>query len=160
MKQRLESLEADILQVVQSVWSSTLGLPVERCAIPESAEGTREPVAVRIALLGSAPASLSLVCCADMAEAAARALFGLDSEDLDERDLTDAVSELVNIIAGNLRELVSPGSQLGLPETVMPVAAPAPAGGDSERGPAVLFLVSAGLSFSLSINPLERGQAA
>ncbi|MHC4375376.1 MAG: chemotaxis protein CheX [Planctomycetota bacterium] len=112
----MEGIEADIFLVIQSVCGATLGLEVDG---PDgSTAGTElgKAIGALVEISGDAPASLLLECSEDMAKAAASALFVKEPEDLTPRDLQDAVSELVNIIAGNVRALVSTGSQLGIPQ--------------------------------------------
>ena len=115
----MEGIEADIFLVIQSVCGSTLGLELDG---PDGRSGDaslEQPIGALVEISGETPASLLLECSEAMARAAASAMFVMEPDELTSRDLQDAVSELVNIIAGNVRALVSAGSQLGIPQATV-----------------------------------------
>lgn len=114
----MEGIEADIFLVIQSVCGSTLGLEVDGHGGSAQAMDATDLVGARVEVSGETPTSLLLECSEAMARSAASALFVLEPDALTPRDLQDAVSELVNIIAGNVRALVSSGSQLGIPQAL------------------------------------------
>jgi len=48
----------------------------------------------------------------------ARAMFGLGSQEASQDEMTDAVGELANIIAGNVKSMLPEPSTLSLPQVV------------------------------------------
>ncbi len=107
------------VSLVQDIWSATLGLE----AMATSAEGTgddgRADIGARIDVLDSDSDSVGLDCSREMATAAAAHMFQMADKDVTEADLLDAVGELTNIIAGNVRSLFSCWAGLGPPSTVV-----------------------------------------
>ena len=105
-----------LVDVVKSVWSTSLGLTVE--SGPDPLPTSDNVFGARIADLGATEDSLLLECSMPMAEAAAARMFQLGLEDLEEADLLDAVGELANILAGNVRDLFPEWTRLGTPQVL------------------------------------------
>ena len=112
----MEEIEAEIYLVLQSVCGATLGLEVERPTGDAVHPDLEQAVGAFVEISGETPTSLLLECSEALARATASAMFSSDPSDLTDLDLQDAVAELINIIGGNVRALVSSGSQLGIPK--------------------------------------------
>ena len=105
-----------LVDVVKSVWSTSLGLTVE--SGPGSPPTSGNVFGARIADLGATEDSLLLECSMPMAQAAAARMFHLGLDELGEEDLLDAVGELANILAGNVRDLFPEWTRLGTPQAL------------------------------------------
>ncbi|MDO5628497.1 MAG: chemotaxis protein CheX [Mobilicoccus sp.] len=105
----------DVEQIVNEVWSSMLGLPVE------TYHGDTPPTIEGEALSGSVGVSGATDCliCLEVNAGAARtfgaAMFGLAEDEASEEDIADAVGELTNMVGGNIKSLLPEPSSLSLP---------------------------------------------
>lgn len=104
--------DADVEEVVRGVWSLTLGLvPVaNKEAVPAA-----PVVAATIRLSGAWTGRVTMRCSAALARRAAAAMFRRPAERLTAADLEDAVGELANMTAGNLRSFLPGPTGLSLP---------------------------------------------
>jgi chemotaxis protein CheX len=68
-----------------------------------------------VRISGSWGAEVRLGCSAELARAAAGVMFGLPSDEVTPADVADALGELTNILAGNLKSLLPGVNALGLP---------------------------------------------
>jgi len=104
----------EIVEVVATAWETMLELQVETIAAPEH---DFDPVSGgSIRLGGPVPLSLLIEFDRGMADHAARRFFDIQEGEPSEDDITDAISELINIIGGNILGLFGPSPGLGLPE--------------------------------------------
>ncbi len=108
---------SDIEQVVRFVWETIAGRDVERVAIdpPRFVAGTR--LASIIQLEGGATGRLILECPIALARRAAAHMFGEPAHELDLDRVQDAVAELTNVVAGNLKAQLPGPCRLGIPVT-------------------------------------------
>lgn len=106
----------DIRAVTNDVWTSFLQTygSLEWATEPMPAG---ELVEASVDIFGDWTGTVTLEMTPATAETATRTMLQLDdlSEDLDLADITDALGELVNMIGGNIKSLLPPGSVLGLP---------------------------------------------
>jgi chemotaxis protein CheX len=103
-----------IRDVTEQVWSGFLGIPVCAAAVgPAPAE-----CAVRVAISGAWNGTVTLSCSRELARRAAAAMLGCAVPDVDEGSWRDAMSEIANILGGNLKAVLPGPSQLGLPEAL------------------------------------------
>lgn len=104
-----ESLE----EILQEVWSAYLAaLEPDAARTDERAHELTVTVAVRGAWNGYV--ELTFPQPTARLAAAAMLLFGAD--ELSERDVQDAIGELVNIVGGNVKSLLPSPTKLSLPE--------------------------------------------
>lgn len=105
----------DVVAIVNEVWSSMLGLPVEPLDLEE------RPKIEGPAVSGSVGVSGATDCliCVEMDAAAARqfgaTMFGLAEDEASDDDISDAVGELTNMVGGNIKSLLPEPSSLSLP---------------------------------------------
>lgn len=152
----MEGIEADIYLVIQSVCGATLGLEVDGPEGSTDEVDLGQAIVAHVEISGETPARLLLECSEAMAKSAASALFVLDSEELTPRDLQDAVSELINIIGGNVRALVSTGSQLGIPQPATDLEA----AGERSKAEHEIVLSCDGMPFRFSATALNGGESS
>jgi chemotaxis protein CheX len=105
---------AFIRDVTEQVWAGFLGIPVCAAAVgPAPAE-----CAVRIGISGAWNGTLTVSCSLELARKAAAAMLGCAAAEVDDDSWRDAMSEIANILGGNLKAVLPGPSQLGLPEAL------------------------------------------
>lgn len=110
--------ETEIMQIIQTIWSSVLSLQCERSVEPPAvAPGS---VAACVQITGAWKGAVVLACSEGFASKAAAIMFSMPDENATLTDKQDAVAELSNMIGGNLKGLLSGGEgcQLSLPAVV------------------------------------------
>lgn len=109
------SLDGELAAVTKNVFETMLGTGIEVLT------GWRQPgkfeTTAFIALTGGWNGTLTVECSREQARCFASAMLGMSAEELEPADITDAVGEIANIVAGNLKVLF-PGARLGLPSVI------------------------------------------
>lgn len=109
----MEFAEQDICQITETVWSSILGLDVQRSGNVISQKEQENFLTGYIHISGAWDGSVALHCTADLAREAATIMFRPEFTSFD--DVRDALGELVNMIGGNVKALLSEHCDLSLP---------------------------------------------
>jgi CheY-specific phosphatase CheX len=106
----------DLCQLTPSIWESTLGLEVR--PLPEADLSDREAGTLlgRVQISGARRGTVLLECSRELARKVAGIMFGLGSEEPTNEQVRDALAEMVNITAGNLKSLACGHCHLSLPE--------------------------------------------
>jgi chemotaxis protein CheX len=112
----------DICVLVGDVWASFLGdeiIPLDTDA-PTMANQPPEmhEVIASVSIAGAWSGHLVLGLARTGATAVAGAMFGSEEGDVSSEELADAVGELGNIIAGNIKSMLPEPSTLSLPQVV------------------------------------------
>lgn len=107
--------------VVESVWSGLLGIPLAPGGDPAA---LGECLAAEVAISGRWNGKVTVFCSRRVALRAASIMFRQPPERIDDALLADALSELVNIIGGNIKALLPAPSRLSLPRLVPALAPP------------------------------------
>ncbi|HEX2902119.1 MAG TPA: chemotaxis protein CheX [Jatrophihabitans sp.] len=105
----------DICQLVDEVWSTFLGAPSGPYQVAAVSELPGPVLSCQVGISGSWNGTLTLSLTAAGALEAAAAMFGLVPDELAPSDLEDAVGELGNIVAGNIKSCLPEPSALSLP---------------------------------------------
>jgi chemotaxis protein CheX len=108
--------DTQIEQIVQSIFSSMLGMEVVRS--PEGAAACDECVLGTIQITGARSMSVILGVSDGAARAATSAMLMLPIQDISDTDSRDVVAELANMIGGNLKSLLPGPLYLSLPTVV------------------------------------------
>ena len=108
------ALTETIQRTVESVWSTLLGLEVERRALP-AASGDRASWASSVTISGAWDGEVRLTCSAELAHRAAAILFAIDRAATNAEQAEDALRELANVTGGNLMEVLPGPSRLSMP---------------------------------------------
>ena len=112
--------EDEVVQVVNSIWGSILGLEVtvENAGnARERLEGQRTLTAC-VHVTGDFDGATLLFCTARLARELAGIMFETPPEALSVEDVQDALGELANMVAGNIKPLLEGSSRLSLPSVV------------------------------------------
>ena len=106
--------EQDISGVTEAVWESTLDLGV--LPLPSPTRPTdAERLVGRVNISGAWTGSVFIMCSGDLARTAAAAIFGGAPEHASDTQSREALAEIINMTAGNLKALLPEPCQLGLP---------------------------------------------
>jgi len=105
--------EKSFYRIIQDTWLTTLGLPVERLSRPEIPDAM--PLIVSVKISGAWEGQVYLQCSAPLARLIAAVIFQIEAEKATSEEILDALSELVHIIGGNLKNLLPRPVELSLP---------------------------------------------
>lgn len=110
----------EILQIMQSIWMSILDLPIEadgrgRERITQAGERTLTGC---VQLTGDFEGAVTLDCTRSLARKCAAVMFEAEEESLTVEEIQDALGELANMAAGNVKPLLAGSSRLSLPSVV------------------------------------------
>ncbi len=106
-----------IVQVAQSIWESTLHLPLWEAPAGRPVWSERT-MSASVQIIGPWHGIVSLNCSAGFASRAARIMFGLGEGEPKSADMRDALGELANMIGGNVKALLPEHFELSLPVVV------------------------------------------
>ena len=105
-----------IVAIAQDVWSSFLGMDLEADPLGAGAEmPAGRTVTGCVHVTGEWRGSIFLECGADLAQAAAEAMFAAEPGTLSHDEVSDALGELTNMIGGNIKSLLPAPSALSVP---------------------------------------------
>lgn len=106
----------DLCQFTQAIWESTLGLEVQPTPGLSPSEAQACTLIGEVQINGAWRRSVSLECSQELARKAARAMFGLGSEEPTAEEVRDALAEITNVTAGNLKSLGCGHCELSSPQ--------------------------------------------
>jgi len=111
-------LQEVLSPIVVDIWSSILALDVsERDGSAEHPSGAT--IAGCVHLAGEPPAAVVIECTDAVARHAAATMFDTDPTLVSEADIRDAVGELANMAAGNLKAALPDSYQLCTPTVII-----------------------------------------
>ncbi len=97
----------ELIEIVENVWSSMLSLtPTIEGHLEKAA--SKDGFACCVQITGEWQGAVTLRCSRQLAGELAAIMFGLEDPDVDEELMHDALGELVNMVAGNVKAL-APG---------------------------------------------------
>jgi len=106
----------DLCRLTRAIWESTLDLVVLPIPEPSRPERRASMVTGSIQIVGTWLGTVLLECSEKLAKQVARAMFGLDGEEPTAEEVRDALAEITNVTAGNLKSLLSGQCQMSTPE--------------------------------------------
>jgi chemotaxis protein CheX len=113
-------LDDEIFQITQSIWASILdlGIEIDTGVSPRLAESGDRTLTGCVQLTGDWEGAVLLYCTKTLALTAASIMFGTEPENLTVEEVQDALGELANMTAGNIKSLLPGASRLSLPAVV------------------------------------------
>jgi chemotaxis protein CheX len=115
MIRELFASDEQIVAITQDVWSSFTGTAIGS-ASEEVALDAGDVTVGRVAVTtGPWQGDVLLACPTELARNAASAMFDLPAEQLTDDEVADALGELTNMIAGNIKSLLPGPSRLSMP---------------------------------------------
>ena len=106
----------DVCLFTRAIWESTLGLQVQPMPASTPLDVSGRSFVGKAQISGAYQGTVLLECSEKLAKLVARAMFGLDSEEPTSEELRDALAEITNVTAGNLKSLVLGECHLSAPE--------------------------------------------
>jgi hypothetical protein len=111
----LRTADADIDDIVQSLASACLGIDAARIPSDSAVDlGSGELMTATIAITGAWHGAVAVSCSPHLARRVGSAMFGT-ADLVSDEEARDALREIVNIIGGNFKSLVSGPARLSLP---------------------------------------------
>jgi hypothetical protein len=109
-------LDDDILTVARTLGESFLEAPLAPLFGPAPLGPNSQNS--RVDVTGAFCGSVVVDCSEAFARRLAAQMFGIDETAVSVDDISDATRELANVVAGNLKILMPPPSEIGLPRDV------------------------------------------
>lgn len=106
--------ETELFKITDTIWQSILNLPVTAVKALD-ADQTRDVVSASVVVSGVMDTEVVLRCDRELANRIASIMFGLQTEAVTPAEANDVVAELVNMIGGNTKALLSDASVLSTP---------------------------------------------
>jgi chemotaxis protein CheX len=147
-------IEGQIIKVTENIWKSMMGLEVK--VVNEAWGADKEQIASFIQIMGAWEGTVILECKKELSRRLTALILSIPVEKISDKEILDALGELVNIIAGNLREFFPQPCHISLPTAV---------GGwdytlrfpSSEKVSEVIFECGAGQFFGVTL--LKQGES-
>ncbi|MZR61398.1 chemotaxis protein CheX [Alcanivorax sp. DP30] len=111
MDSQTAQLSIKIARIGSTVMNDFLKIPVQNGSSPAGSL----PRGAAITISGGWKGSITISSSDELSRRIAAAMFRKDDDSVDTRDITDALTELTNIIAGNIKAILPGPSQLSLP---------------------------------------------
>ena len=105
----------DLDQTLLTMWSTLVGGHIAPCT--HAAHGDGDRISARVGIRGAWNGDVTLECAPAFAVAVAARMLGRQPAATSLEDARDALGELANIAAGNMKPLLAEGCSLSLPET-------------------------------------------
>lgn len=110
--------EAELRQITEETWRIVLGEELDGCLIAGVPIDIKDSIAACAQITGDWQLAVVLQCPIALARHVATIMFGTEQENGSPEDIQDAMCELINIIAGNIKGVLSGSSHLSLPNLV------------------------------------------
>jgi chemotaxis protein CheX len=109
----------DLAEMVEQVWVSYLDPEGVNPLIPTGDEGQPSEVHSSVSITGSWNGHVVYASSTAAARRAAAAFLAMEPDEVSQEDLSDVLGELANIVGGNVKAMLPPGSNLSLPQVVL-----------------------------------------
>ncbi len=110
--------ENEVRQITEATWKIVLGEELQSSPGRFVPKEIPDLIATCAHITGDWELAVVLYCSAKLARHAATAIFGADEADTTIEDIHDAMCEMINIIGGNLKGILSGTTHLALPSLV------------------------------------------
>lgn len=115
----MNTLEMNLATVTEAIWGSLLGLRIAPQRDPVYATNFERDLFAQVEIEGAFHGVVTLRCPEPLARRVAATMFSKAPEEIDEQSLIDAVGEVVNVTAGNLKLLLPSPSRVMIPKTCL-----------------------------------------
>jgi chemotaxis protein CheX len=105
-------------QLVEYIWASILGVEPLPVSPPETSGTGNEYLTGCVQITGEWVGAVTLNCPEGLARMASSIMLEADQENITVDEVQDALGELTNIIAGNLKSLLPGSNHLSMPAVV------------------------------------------
>jgi chemotaxis protein CheX len=111
----MQFTEADLTEVVRSVWDAMLGLTLIPSETPYEADTADRSLCGCVQITGSWEGAVMIDLPEKLARDAAAAMFGCEPDDLSDDEVLDALGEVANMVGGNVKGMIDGECKLSLP---------------------------------------------
>lgn len=115
----MQYLEQEIFEITEMTWQAMLGLDIQACSLPSKIDLAEEFLTGRVEISGAWNGLVVLHGSWQLANSAACVIFGTGRSEVTAQDRSDAIYELANVIAGNIKSLLPGPCQLALPQVLV-----------------------------------------
>jgi len=110
--------EHEVRQIVEEAWTIILGEDLEPAMKRITPGEIADSMAACAQITGDWQLAVVLYCSSAVGRRVAAVMFGSDEMETSAADVNDAMCEMINIIAGNVKGVLSGSSHLALPNLV------------------------------------------
>ena len=110
----MEFSTEDLGQIVSDIWTSMLGFPVQARSEPAEMNGTRH-LSASVQISGGWDGTVLVSCAEGLARKVAATMFDVEESSTTDDEIRDALGEVANMTAGNVKALVESYCRLSLP---------------------------------------------
>ncbi len=110
--------ENELRQITEDTWKIVLGEELEVSSGTFTAKEIPDSIATCEHITGDWELAVVLYCSVKLARNAATIMFGADEANMTIDDIHDAMCELINIIAGNIKGILNGSTHLALPSLI------------------------------------------
>lgn len=111
----MEIQNDDLIQIVDDIWTSMLGIETEFAGEGGELKSDERTISASVQITGAWDGALVVVCSHALARCFAGAMLELELDEVEDAEVNDAMGELANIAGGNLKALVDGQAKLSLP---------------------------------------------
>jgi len=108
-------LETELSEVIQGIWSTTLGLELQPSDSAAAQLENQECINGCVRISGAWNGAVGLICSMPLAKKAVAIMLGEQAADADSADVSDIIGELANMMGGGLKVLLPGPSSLSHP---------------------------------------------
>lgn len=112
----MQFLEEEILEITEATWNAMLEIEIQRTSIDAVHSEGEESLLGHVNISGAWEGEVFLHTTVALARSVASKIFAIPQESVQAQDQIDAVYELSNIIAGNIKSLLPEPCKLSIPE--------------------------------------------
>jgi len=110
--------QTELKQITEETWKIVLGEELEHRSDAVLPAQMDQPIAACAQIVGDWQLGVLLYCPMTLARHAAEVMFGVAKNSASMEDVQDVLCELINIIAGNIKGVLSGSNRLSLPHLV------------------------------------------
>ena len=111
----MQFLEEEIFEITETTWSAMMGLDILPNATYPEPSGDENILIGQVNISGGWDGQVRLHATAALGRATSAKMFAMTPETVQAQDQIDAIYELTNIIAGNIKSLLPKPCRLSLP---------------------------------------------
>ena len=108
-----------IFRIVENIWKSLMGSDVSMLSSQDMSEEDRKFTLVGcIQITGAWDGAVALHCTREIMQSVVQTMFGENTKEFSNEEIEDALGELANMTAGNIKALLPGPSQISLPTII------------------------------------------
>lgn len=115
----MQFLEQEIFEITEMTWQAMLGLDIQARTLPLTFDLAGEFWTGKVEISGAWNGVMVLHGSGQLAHSAASVIFANDCSEVSAQERSDAMYELTNVIAGNIKSLLPGTCQLALPQVML-----------------------------------------